>query len=58
MIYNENDGRAPGAQPIHTLIRSDGRVTGYVLSNGMSITKEQADEMASQGKIDLSGTMS
>ena len=58
MAHSEYDGRDPGAQPVHTLIRSDGRVTGYVLSNGLSITKEQADEMASRGKLDLSGTIS
>ena len=48
--------KKPGVEAIHTLIRSDGKVTGYVLSNGRKITREQAEDMAIQGKLDLSGT--
>ena len=58
----DSDGAAkntkkPGTAAIHTLIRSDGRVTGYVLSNGQQVTREQAEDMAIQGRLDLSGTM-
>ncbi|MCL2437114.1 MAG: hypothetical protein FWD00_03650 [Clostridiales bacterium] len=48
--------KMPSVAAIHTLIRSDGKVTGYVLSNGQNVTKEQAEDMAIQGKLDLRGT--
>jgi hypothetical protein len=57
---NESDAapntKSPGMKAIHTLMRSDGKVTGYVLSNGQKVTREEAENMAIQGKLDLMGT--
>lgn len=36
---------------IHGFIRTDGKVTGYVLSNGLKVTREKGEEMLKSGEV-------
>lgn len=42
---------APDAERIVGLVKSSGRITGYQLSNGSTVTKEEGVAMAKEGKI-------
>ena len=41
----------PDAKEIVSLIKSEGRVTGYVLSDGTNLSKEEGVELAKKGGI-------
>lgn len=50
--WNEvNPVASPDAQSIARLIKSGGKVTGYELSNGNQITREEGVQMAKAGQI-------
>lgn len=42
----------PGSYAISRLIKADGRLVGYELSNGQKVSCEQCVEMAKNGQID------
>ncbi len=50
-INEVNPVPAPDAYAISRLIKSGGKVTGYELSNGQQVGKDQAIGMARNGKI-------
>jgi len=51
-VFNtHNTHPSPDALSITGVMKKSGRITGYQLSNGQTISKEQGVEMAKQNKI-------
>jgi len=51
MAMSEIPTPQPNAKHITALVKDSGKITGYQLSDGQVITKEQGVELARQGEI-------